>query len=151
MAVGVYSFTDCQGAIVGPGGSFTIGSTAGVAGEGLVISMVDDKDSMSTGADGTAMHSLHASTAGTITIRLQKTSPVNAQLSQMYLFQTTSSANHAQNTISIRDPVRGDTIAGTGCAFKKFPDVTYAIEGGSMEWVFNCSYVNPILGNGNPG
>jgi len=143
---GVYSFTDIAGAINGPGGSFDIGSDAGVAEEGITISYVDDKDTMTMGADGSGMHSLHASRAATVTIRLLKTSPVNPQLMTMFNFQTTTSANHGRNQMHFNDVVRGDSIIIEGAAFRKAPDITYAKDGGIMEWQFNCISCNEILG-----
>lgn len=142
-----YSFVDVQAAISGPGGAFSLGS-GGVADEGITIEMVDDKSTMVTGADGTGQHNLHASKAGKVTIRLLKTSPLNAKLTVMYNRQTTSAAFHGQNVISVRDPVRGDDYGCRGCAFAKFPTNTYGKAGPVMEWTFNAIEVDPILGAG---
>lgn len=150
MASNSYSFLDVQCAITGPGGSFSIGSSAGIAEEGISVELEGDKDTMTIGADGSVMHSLHAARAGTVTVRLLKTSPVNSDLATMYNFQTTTSANNGQNTISVRDPVRGDSITAQSCAFKKLPNNINATVGGLMEWLFNAGQIDEILGDGSP-
>lgn len=146
--MGSYSFFDVQASIVGPGGSFNLGSGAGVADEGISITMSEDKNTMTTGADGGVMHSLHAGKSGQVTVRLLKTSPTNAKLSTMYALQTTSAATHGINTITISNPVTGDSITCTLCAFKKFPDNTYAKEGNTNEWVFDAGIIDTSLGGG---
>ena len=145
-----YSFLDVTAAINGPGGNFQLGAGSGAAEEGVTIAMGEDKNTMTMGADGSGMHSLHAAKGGTVTVRLLKTSPVNAQLAEMYAFQTKSSANHGQNTITIRDVARGDTVTCQQGAFKKFPDLTYAKDGGTVEWAFDFITIDQQLGSGSP-
>lgn len=145
----VYSFLDSQCAIVGPGGAFTIGGPgAGNSEEGMTVEMTEEKSTMVVGADGTPMHSLHATQGGRITIRLLKTSPVNAQLSALYAVQTVSSALHGQNTITLKNSPLGDSITGVYCAFRKFPNNTYAKEGGMLEWEFDVGILVSSLGGG---
>jgi hypothetical protein len=136
-------------AIVGPGGSFNLGTGAGVAEEGITVTMVEDKATMTVGADGFVMYSLHAGKSGTFTIRLQKTSPTNQMLAQLYAAQSVTSALYGQNTITINDPVRGDNITGQQCGFSRLPTVTYAKEGGMIEWAFHVGVVDMVLGSGN--
>ena len=145
-----YSFQDVVAAISGVGGSINLAAGAGVAEEGITIEPMEDKSVMTIGADGSGMHSLVANEASTVTIRLLKTSPVNKQLQEMYNQQTKSSANHGKNTITVRDAVRGDNITLTEVAFKKRPTVTYAKEGGLMEWTFDAIKTTAILGSGTP-
>jgi len=144
-----YSFLDIVAAIAGPGGSINLAAGAGSAEEGITVEATEDKSVMTMGADGSGMHSLVASEASAVTIRLLKTSPINAQLSQMYNVQTASSANHGKNTITIRDSVRGDSITLSDVAFKKRPAINYAKEGGSVEWTFDATKTETILGNGS--
>jgi hypothetical protein len=146
-----YSFQDVAAAIVGVGGSINLASGAAVAEEGITIDAVEDKNIMTIGADGSGMHSLVSNESATVTIRLLKTSPVNAQLQLMYNLQTKSSLTHGKNVITVRDVVRGDMIALTNVAFKKRPSVTYAKEGGIMEWTFDAIRTTQILGVGTPG
>lgn len=112
--------------------------------------MADEKNTMTTGADGQVMHSLHAGKAGTITVRLLKTSPVNQRLSLLYAFQTSSSARHGQNVLVVSDTARGDLVTGREAAFAKLPDLTYSKEGGVMEWTFHCGRIDELLGSGTP-
>ena len=94
------------------------------------------------------MHSLHAGKGANITVRLLKTSPTNSLLSTMYKGDTENSGQHGQNTISIRDLQRNDVITAQQCAFAKFPDITYAKDGGEMTWTFHAGIVDFDLGSG---
>jgi hypothetical protein len=150
MATQTYSFADCQAAIKGPNGSFGLSQGAAPSEEGITISDIDDKSTLTMGADGSGMHSLHMSKAGTVTIRLLKTSPVNAQLMDMYNADTSSAAVFGRNTITVRDPVRGDSITCAFCGFRKPPDLAWAKDGNTHEWVFNSAEIDRILGVGVP-
>ena len=155
--MGVYSFLDTSVSIVGPGvnvnieggtpGSEQIGSSAGAAKEGVTVAFDDPKDTKVVGADGAIMHSLHASQAGKFTVRLLKTSPINAVLSQAYAAQRGSAANWGQNVIVLTNNVLGDVAEGAQMAFEKFPDNEYAEDGNTLTWVFT-GLVDELLGPG---
>lgn len=145
-----YSFLNVQASIAGPGGQFSVGSESGAAEEGITAEWVDDKNTMTIGAGGDAMHSLHAGKAGTVTIRLLKTSPVNAQLQDLYNLQTSDSNLHGQNILSIRDTARGDVITGREAAFKRGANVTFAKDGNVNEWIFDVAKLDMKLGTGVP-
>ena len=83
------------------------------------------------------------------TVRLLKTSPVNATLDAMYNFQRSSAANTGQNTLRVTDVQRGDVLNGAQMAFVKRPDLTWAKDGGMNEWVFR-GIVIETLGVGIP-
>lgn len=141
-----YSFKDVNATILGPGGAFSLGNGAAPAEEGITVEMAEDKDTMVIGADGAVMHSLHAGQGGTITVRLLKTSPTNKLLQVMYDLQTISSALHGQNTITIINAASGDVITGLEAAFRRQPSITYAKEGGVLEWAFNVGRIFGVLG-----
>jgi hypothetical protein len=143
-----YSFMDVNASIVGPGGAFALGYGSGNSEEGISVAMVENKNLMTIGADGSVMHSLHAGNGGTVTIRYLKTSPTNQALAVMYDTQRISSALWGQNTIVISDPARGDTITATQVAFQRQPNVNYAKDGGVQEWIFDAGVVNVVLGDG---
>ena len=147
--LGTYSFLNIQATITGPGGSFSIGSSSGNSDEGIAIAMLEEKDQMTVGADGSIMHSLRASDAATVTVHLLKTSPTNAQLSALYNFQKTSAVNWGQNVLIISDVIRGDVIATAQVAFAKQADVSYVKDGGMMAWKF-AGAVEMLLGSGVP-
>lgn len=145
-----FSFKDVAAAITGPGGTINLGVGSGAAEEGITIEPVGDKNVMTTGADGTGQHSLRADDSVTVTVRLLKTSPVNALLSAMLNFQKLSSLNWGKNTITVRDIIRGDSININLCAFARTPAITYATEAGFNEWVFHGISQTQILGIGSP-
>jgi hypothetical protein len=143
----VYSFLNVNCTIVGPGGVVNLAAGAAAAEEGITIEAVEDKNIMTIGADGKGQHSLVASDACTVTVRLLKTSPQNAALMVMYDLQSATSALWGQNVFSISDTGRNDYNVIQSCAFKKKPTITYAKDGGMMEWVFDGIKASSILGS----
>ncbi len=141
-----YSFLEVQAAIAGPGGTFNLGNGSGAAEEGITIEMTAEKDIMTIGADGTSMHSLSADNSGMITVRLLKTSPVNAQLQAMYDAQKLDPSLWAQNVITISNTNSGDSVGCRSVAFKKLPNNVYAKEGGMNEWEFNAGAIDTLFG-----
>jgi len=144
----VYSFLNVVATIAGPGGAFNLGAGAAVAEEGITIEPTEDKNVMTIGADGKGQHSLIASNACTLTIRLLKTSPINAALMAMYDLQSASSSLWGQNVITIVDSGRNDLNVCQAVAFKKKPTITYAKEAGFNEWTFDAISLNTVLGQG---
>lgn len=143
-----YSFQNVTCNIAGPGIVANLAAGAAAAEEGITIEAAEDKNVMTIGADGKGQHSLIASDAGKLTVRLLKTSPVNAMLMAAYDLQTVSSALHGINTITVRDSARGDLTIAQQCAFTKKPQLNYAKEGGTVEWVFDSIQINTVLGGG---
>ncbi len=144
-----YSFLDTQVAITGPGGSFNIGSGSGNSEEGITITPSQNINTMTIGADGTPMHSLHADKSAKVSVRLLKTSITNSKLSGMVAFQRTSGSLHGQNTITVVNTASGDSITCQKVAFAKIPTISYAKEGGMIEWEFDCGIVDELLGAGS--
>ena len=144
--MGVYSFQNVNATIAGPGGVLNLGAGAAVAEEGISIEPVEDKNQMVIGADGKGQHSLIVSEAVTATIRLLKTSPLNAALMLMYNIQTATSALWGSNVITVVDSGRNDFHALQSCAFKKKPAIVYDKAGPMQEWVFDCIVGTSILG-----
>ncbi|VVD29159.1 phage structural protein [Paraburkholderia dioscoreae] len=141
-----YSFLDVSASITGPGGAFALGYGEAVAKEGIKIAMAGDKNTMTIGADGEGMHSLHADKSGQVTLRYLKTAPINAKLMALYDAQTISSSLHGQNVITVRNTASGDITTARKCAFKKKPDLTYAEDGDIVEWVFDSIKIDTLLG-----
>lgn len=144
----VYSFLNVSAFIAGPGLAANMAAGAAAAEEGITIEAAEDKNVMTIGADGKGQHSLIASDAAKVTVRLLKTSPINALLMIAYDLQTVSSSLHGQNVITITDSGRGDLSVFQACAFRKKPTITYAKEGGMMEWEFDAIQANSVIGTG---
>jgi Protein of unknown function (DUF3277) len=143
-----YSFLNITCEMVGPGIASNLAAGASAAEEGITIERTTDKNVMTIGADGTGMHSLVADDSCKVTVRLLKTSPLNAVLQGAFDAQSISSALWGINTFVIIDSARGDYTAVQQAAFKKAATITYAKEGGMMEWEFDGIQVNSILGGG---
>jgi Protein of unknown function (DUF3277) len=147
-----YSFLNLSVAIVGPNGSFIIGGEgAANAEEGCSFAMKEDKNTQTIGAGGEVMNSLHAGNAGRITVRLLKTSAVNALLAAMYNADRLASFVWGNNVISARDIASGDVYSCTSCAFVRLPNNSWAKDGGALEWEFDAGYMAANLAAGIPG
>lgn len=146
----VYSFQNVSCSFAGPGGILNLGQGGAVAEEGISIEPVEDKNVMAIGADGQGQHSLVASDAVKLTIRLLKTSPQNQLLMAMYNLQaaTGNSALWGINVCTVIDSGRNDYIVIRGIAFKTRPVINYAKEGGINEWTFDGIAANYVLGAG---
>ena len=141
-----YSFMDVTASLSGPTGEIDLGYGSASSEEGITVAMGGPKNTMTIGADGEVMHSLHADKSGTITVTLLKTSPVNKKLSLAYNAQSQSSATWGNNVIVIRNTASGDISTARSCAFQKQPDFNNAKEGGTVAWVFDCSKIYQLLG-----
>lgn len=141
-----YSFLDVVATIAGPTGSAQLASGAGPADEGISVEMAGDKNTMTIGADGTVMHSLHADKSGRVIARLLKTSPNNALLQQMFDAQTVSASTHGQNTIVIQQKAAGDIITCRQCAFKRNPANSYQKEANIVEWEWDVGMIDTVRG-----
>ncbi len=142
-----YSFQDVKATLVAAGAIINIGAGASVADEGIEINPVGDKNTMTIGADGEGMHSLHADKSGTVTIRLLKTSPANAKLMALYDVQSMSSTLWGTNAIRVSNPTVGDVAVARSCAFKKRPNIKNAKDADIVEWVFDALKTDIILGS----
>ena len=144
-----YSFMAVNATLSGLGGSIPLGYGAASAKEGLSYEMLEDKDRMDVGADGSVMHTLRASNAARITVRLLKTAPTNALLNNMYNLQRLVLSAWGQNILVVSDTQRGDIISGDTIAFARHPVITWAEDANHNEWSFYGTVV-PILGAGVP-
>lgn len=142
----VYSFLNIVATLAGPGGIINLAAGAAVAEEGITIEASVDKNVMTIGADGKGQHSLVADDSANITVRLLKTSPINAALMVMYDLQSASSSLWGQNVLTIADTGRLDASVIQSVAFKKKPTLTYAKEAGMNEWTFEGISATSILG-----
>lgn len=141
-----YSFLDVTASLTGPTCVIDLGQGSANSEEGITQTMGGNKNTMTIGADGEVMHSLHADKSGTITVTLLKTSPVNKKLSLAYNAQSQSSATWGNNVIVIRNTASGDISTARSCAFQKQPDFNNAKEGGTVAWVFDCGKIDQLLG-----
>src|SRR5699024_3635079 len=105
-----YSFMDVTATLTGPTGSIDLEYGSASSEEGIVVAMSGPKNTMTIGADGEVMHSLHADKSGTITVNLLKTSPTNKKLSLAYNAQSQSSATWGNNLFVIGTKVGAYTI-----------------------------------------
>lgn len=144
-----YSFDSVNVSISGPNGSFAVGGPdVGNTEGGVTIEPIEDKNNMQIGAGGEVMHSLHAGKAATVTVRVQKVAPVNAQFSTQYALDTASGVAHGRNTITLRDQARGDSVVCQECAYARFTGLTYGKDGNEQVWTFHAGKVDYILGTG---
>lgn len=142
----VYSFMDVTASLIGPGVILDLGSGAGISEEGITVTLDNSRNSMTLGIDGEGMNSLLPGKSGTVKVSLLQTSPVNKKLSLAYNAQSQSATTWGNNVIVIRNNTSGDVVTARGVAFTKHPDHTYAKEGGTTVWEFQCVKVDQVLG-----
>lgn len=145
-----YSFLSVVASISGPSGSSPLGCGAAPSEEGITISPASDRNTMVIGADGNGTHSLNANSSGTVTVRLLKTSPVNAILQAMFNQQSKNPLLHGRNTITVSDVARGDLTILKDCAFKKLSELGYKKDAEATEWAFDYISETRVLGTGTP-
>jgi hypothetical protein len=143
-----YSFQDVVATLVGTGASINIGAGSANSEEGITIAHAGEDNRMTIGADGEGMHSLRADRSGQVTVRLLKTSPVNAALMALRNAQKAGGAvaGWGLNTITLVNIGSSDNWTCERCAFKKVPDGRYAAEGDVLEWTFDAVKIFPTLG-----
>lgn len=90
-----YSFMDVTASLSGPTGEIDWATVPPVQ-RRITVAMGGPKNTMTIGADGEVMHSLHADKSGTVTVNLLKTSPTNKKLSLAYNAQSQSSGTGKQ-------------------------------------------------------
>lgn len=143
-----YSFLNVSAVLVGPGIATNLAAGAAAAEEGITIEPGADKNVMTIGADGKGQHSLVADDSAKVTVRLLKTSPVNALLMAAYDLQTASASLHGQNLLTVSNSGQGDLSILQSGAFAKKPKIEYQKEAGMYEWTFDFIQANTILGTG---
>ncbi|MFA9439403.1 phage protein [Uliginosibacterium sp. sgz301328] len=141
-----YSFVEVNATLVASGAVLDLGAGSANSEEGITVVAAGDKNTMTVGADGEVMHSLHADKSGQVTLRYLKTSPTNAKLMAIYDAQGESAALWGSNVIAITLPSTGEVISCRSCAFKKVPDINYQKDGGTVEWVFDAGKIDRIMG-----
>ena len=145
---GTYSFINVTCSLMGPNANYPLGAGAGSAEEGITIEPTGDQATMTIGADGSGMYSLHADRSGRFLIRLLKISPTNALLMATFEADRSSSAFFGQNTIVVNDTARGDNISGRGVAIMRAPTIVYGREGAMQEWTLGAIVIDRLLGTG---
>lgn len=141
-----YSFLSVTASLTGATGSVDLSYGDSIAKEGITITPTGSRNTMTPGADGEVMHSLKADKSGTVTVRLLKTSPQNKKLMAMLNAQQLSASAWGNNLIVIQQRDSDDTITCRSVAFQGMPTITFAEEGGLMEWTFDCGKIDGVLG-----
>ena len=143
---GTYSFQDMVAHLVGPGGMVSLGYGSGAADEGISIAYTEDRNNMLGGADGSVMHTLRCGKSGVITFHLLKISPTAKKLQTMFNLQQLTSSAWGLNNIVLEQTTSGDKWLARACAFKRAPDTSYAKEGDTLPWGFDCAFIDVYRG-----
>lgn len=98
-------------------------------------SMSGEKTVHDVAADGSVMVSKILGNNGTIALSLQQTSSAHKLLLLWYNYILNAPSNEwANNTITIRNNVLGETIVATGVSPQKLPDKPYQAQGQKVTW-----------------
>lgn len=145
--MGTYSFQNVTASLTGIAGTIpNMGYGAGAADEGITVARAEDVNTMTPGADGEIMHSLHKTKHGQVTVRLLKTSPVNALLIALFNLQTSSPKLHGKNVIVVANSANAELHTCREVAFKKMPDFNSKKDGDIVEWTFDAGKIDSIAG-----
>jgi Protein of unknown function (DUF3277) len=148
-----YSFKDTSGALTNP----ILGNApivfAGEIGMGqFTITMDTMRTTHDVAADGTIMPSYIAGDNGRVSIEIQQTSLLHAELLGLYNTLVVAAnagdvTNWANSTLSLRNTVDQSQHLLTGVSFEKIPDKTYAAQGAKLTWVLmSCNIQNITVG-----
>lgn len=141
-----YSFSEVTATLTGAAGVINLGAGSANTKEGISVTLTQARNAMTVGADGEYMHALRCDKSGTVTVRLLYTSPVNAQLQNMYEAQSLTPSAWGNNVIVIVNKGNTETTTCRGVAFQKQPDRTYNEDGQYLEWVFDCGKIDTVTG-----
>jgi Protein of unknown function (DUF3277) len=145
-----YSFKDTSGSMTNPVLLDAPIVFSGEIGMGeFVISMHTVKTTHDVAADGTVMPSAIAGDNGAVSIQMQQTSILHAQLLALYnllkiAFDGGDVSNWAASTLSLRNTVDQSQHLLTGVSFEKIPDKTYASQGGKLTWVLMACNIQNV-------
>lgn len=109
-------------------------------GDAVGVSRSNDGYAMASGADGEVLFSKMNDRTGTITFTLLYGSSANKTFSDLAALDAQNNTGLA--SISIRDTRGGSKIFARQCRVQKIPDVTFAKEGGTLEWIFMCADID---------
>jgi hypothetical protein len=147
-AVGTtYSFKDTAGSMTNPILAGAPIVFAGEIGQGeFVVSMHTVRTTHDVSADSTVMPSYIAGDNGAVSIQIQQTSILHAELLALYNLLTIAAdsgdvSNWAATSLSLRNTVDGSQHLLTGVSFEKIPDKTYAAQGGRLTWVLMAANI----------
>ena len=141
-----YSFQQVTATLTGAAGVINLGYGSANTKEGITVTQTQPRNAMTIGADGSVMHSLRSDKSGTVMIRLLDTSSVNAQLQAMYDAQSLTPSAWGANVIVIVNKGNSETTTCRNVAFQNAPTVTYAEDGSTKEWVFDCGQIDRVTG-----
>lgn len=109
-----------------------------VTGEGvgsIDISMAGEKTAHDVAADGSVMVSKLLGDNGSIAISVQQTSSIHKNLLLWYNYIKAAPSNEwANNSLTIRNNVIGETTVATGVSPQKLPDKPYQAQGQKVTW-----------------
>ena len=119
-----------------------------VTGEGtgsIDTTMAGEKTVHDVAADGTIMVSKVLGNNGMIALNIQQTSSTHKSLLLWYNYLlAASSSEWANNSITIRNNVIGETIVATGVSPQKMPDKPYQAQGQHVTWNLMCAEITQL-------
>lgn len=135
-----YSFGDVT-ASLNFAGVLPISITGQGAGS-IDISMAGEKTAHDLAADGSVMVSKVLGNNGNIAISIQQSSAAHKLLLLWYNYVlAASSAEWANNSITVRNHVLGETTIATGVSPQKLPDKPYKAQGQQVVWNFMAAEI----------
>lgn len=116
-----------------------------VDGTFILANRTSDAFSMVSGADNQVTRLKINDSTGTITFTLQQSSPSNSLLTAIGILDEQSGGGIVP--ITVKDFGGSTLIISPYSWLRKIPEVTYAKEVTSREWVFDCSKIDIFVGD----
>ena len=109
------------------------------------ISMATEKTAHDVAADGAVMISKIKGNNGSIAMNIQQSSPTHKLLLLWYNYLlNSSSSTWANNSITVRNNVNGESTIAIGVSPQKLPDKSYQAQGQRVTWNFMAADISQL-------
>lgn len=113
-------------------------------GEFVKVEFAEDRFSMEVGAGGDVTRVRSRNATGSATVTLQAASPINDLLSAVALADARDGSG--MGVFQLMDANGTTLVMAPDAWIRKVPDVGYAVEGSTREWVFDMADVEVNVG-----
>lgn len=143
MATTVYSFADVALIVSHPQVGRYVAHGPGIG--SLKVTMSTENSKHDVAADGSVMVSKVLGSNGTLDIDIQQTSDFDRWLLNAYNYAYQAAPGEwAEFAFTLRSPLMGDLINGSGVSFQIRPERPFEAEGQHVTWTMMAAQINPV-------
>jgi Protein of unknown function (DUF3277) len=138
-----YDFLGTSGSLTSPALPVPISFAGQIGAGGFTVTMDTMRTVFDTAADGTIMPTRAWGNSGQVSIEMQQTSELHAELLNLYnLLIGGPPTNWAANAMTLYNATLGNGHVLTGVCFEKKPDKPYHAQGSRVTWVLKACDVS---------